>query len=730
MKFLPQVAGEPFSSYLITGADDHCLKLWKLDLVTFQGSCVQTVQEHTAAINCIAVLPRAPRPSARCIFASGAADASIKIWQFESSAIKLLQTIKTNPKYFPLAVVLSPLGGNDDEFVLAAAGTRGTVQIYVAESNEAGPEFKLQVTLSGHEGWIRSLDIVPEKGDAESDLLLASASQDKYIRLWRFRRGKALPEISAAGADSPLGSLLSETSPSNKVHRFKTMAGDFSVTFEALLLGHEDWIYSAKWYRGASGKLQLLSASADNSLSIWVADPTSGIWVTNARLGEITKEKGGTTATGSIGGFWTGLWSPDGSSVVTLGRTGSWRSWSYVEERDQWVQNIAVSGHTRAVTGISWARSGGYLLSTSADQTTRLHGKWKGGGGTWHELSRPQIHGYDLNCIDTLNDTSFVSGADEKLMRVFNEPKAVAKLIQRVTGATGTSDVDSLPDAANMPALGLSNKAIDTSAGDPIDGDPGTATAARRSAAVPEADHPPFEESLSRHTLWPEAEKLYGHGYEISCLAASHDGRLVASACRASSVNHAVIRLFETRRWTEVRPPLAAHALTATRLRFSPDDAYLLSVGRDRQWAVFERAPLGEGAGEGEGYADDDADGKRLGYRLLQADPKGHTRMILDAAWALLREPRVFATAGRDKQVKIWATSSSGGGGEAAKFGLAKVIANEHPVTAIDFSSRPSEAGRLILAVGTEAGRVRIMSLQVGKEGAVEVVSALELRPE
>ncbi len=76
----------------------------------------------------------------------------------------------------------------------------------------------------------------------------------------------------------------------------------------------------------------------------------------------------------------------------------------------------------------------------------------------------------------------------------------------------------------------------------------------------------------------PETEKLYGHGYEISILTASHDGSIIATACKASSIDHAVIRLFETKTWHEIKPPLTAHSLTVTRLRFSADDKYLLSV--------------------------------------------------------------------------------------------------------------------------------------------------------
>ncbi|KAL0779605.1 hypothetical protein CaCOL14_004089 [Colletotrichum acutatum] len=710
VKFLPQVDGED-RKLLISGSDDQTLKIWAVDPKTNQGECIQTIHNHSAPVNCIAIL-RSKGTHNQVLLASGAADATIKIWKLDSSQLQLRQTIKTAPKYFPLCLALTALDEAEDVFVLAAAGTKTFVQIFVAAADDETVDFKLQATLSGHEGWIRSLEFTWEKTEANSDLLLASASQDKYVRLWRLHLGKELPSLAAEGSDPLSGAYLPGKSPSNKAHRLQSAGKDFSITFEALLLGHEDWIYSAKWFTSREGKLQLLSTSADNSLAMWEADSTSGIWVSMVRLGEISREKGATTATGSIGGFWTGLWAPDGKSVVCLGRTGSWRRWVYDDERDQWRNAIAVSGHTRTVTGIAWSRDGDYLMSTSSDQTTRLHARWKRGDAvigarSWHEMSRPQIHGYDLNCIDTLGASQFVSGADEKLMRVFSEPRAVAKMLQTLGGIESGAPAESMPDGANMPVLGLSNKAIDAvdddqevQADDQYDReavDP--ATVVRKSML--DIDHPPFEESLSRHTLWPETEKLYGHGYEISCLAASHDGKLIASACKASSLNHAVIRVFETERWTEVRPPLAAHTLTATRLRFSSDDRFLLSVGRDRQWAVFERG----------------SDGQQ--YSLLQANPKGHTRMILDAAWAPLStsdgsSSRVFVTAGRDKNAKVWV------GKEAAKdeqgvskieFTLASSIAFDGPVTAVDFLGRRGAGGELALAVGTESGKISLCTL-------------------
>ncbi|KAG0648310.1 Gamma-toxin target 2 [Hyphodiscus hymeniophilus] len=693
VKFIPKSDG-----ILLSGSVDKTIRIWRRDPSSEQYSCIQTLGDHESSLNCIAVA------TGSRIFASGSADATIKLWTLDDQNVTTLkQTIEVKPRFFPLALALSPLTDAPDSYVLAAAGTKDIIQLYVLDS-QIRQDFKLQATLSGHEGWIRCLEFTKENDSPHSDILLSSASQDKYIRLWRIHQGKELP-AAAANQDPSFGAFLPGKSLSNKAHRFKAQSLDFSATFEALLLGHEDWIYSTKW-RAHDQKLQLLSASADNSLAIWESDSMTGVWVTVARLGEISAEKGSTTATGSTGGFWTGLWSPSGTTVTCLGRTGSWRLWNYDKDLQRWIQGVGISGHTQTVTGIAWSKKGDYLLSTSSDQTTRLHAKWKRGDQeSWHEMTRPQIHGYDLNCIDSLGTSQFVSGADEKLLRVFDEPKAVANLLNKLCGIGG-DHIENMPDAANMPVLGLSNKAIEAveddeevqlgKSNDREAIDP--ASIVRKSTLS--LDHPPLEDQLSRHTLWPETEKLYGHGYEISCLAASHDGSIIATACKASSIDHAVIRLFETRTWHEIKPPLKAHSLTVTRLRFSANDQYLLSVGRDRQWAVFKR---------------DSTDGNN--YEHLESNHKGHSRMILDAAWSPSDWP-VFATSGRDKQVKIWAAERLTPNPDT--FRLEATISEDHPVTAIDFLSLGTETQ--YFAVGTEAGTFKVYVLSPSDKFSVQPV--------
>ena len=668
---------------LITGSANGEIRVWyhAVGPEPVVPLCATSVKAHEGSLNAIETIPHEQR------FFTAGADATVKLWSLESNALSLLHVIALKPRYIPLTLAVSAfhLGGMSNGIALAAGGTRNSIQIFAVTKILDSWQHELQATMSGHEGWIRSLTFRMRRGPAEKDILLASASQDKYIRLWRVHEGNGV--FSEQGT-SPDGISGLEQTLTNKIQTIHVPGAKYSITFEALLVGHEDWIYTAAW-NPYENSLQLLTASADNSLMVWEPDPTSGIWVSAARLGEISGQKGATTATGSAGGFWIGLWSPDGQAVASLGRTGSWRLWEHDTELQYWAQKPGMSGHLGSVAGLAWSTDGGYLLSTGADQTTRLHAEWRRGSmTTWHEFSRPQIHGYNLNCVTSTRPNRFVSGADEKLLRVFNEPRAVAKMMDRLC-KIGAPDLDSMAEVASMPVLGLSNKAIE--AADkalPVENGDSDATEDGNMLTagldVLNIDSPPSEDVLARHTLWPEYEKLYGHGYEISEAASNDNGTLVATACKASSTDHAVIRLYDTKDWHEIKPPLSAHSLTVTRMQFSPrPHKFLLSVGRDRQWTIFQQS----------GHSMES-------WTLFNSNAKAHSRMILDAAWSQSPQNCFFATAGRDKLVKVWQL-------ESTNFVFRTSISRQLPITSIAFTCDKGQ--RLAsLAVGEENGQISV----------------------
>lgn len=51
------------------------------------------------------------------------------------------------------------------------------------------------------------------------------------------------------------------------------------------------------------------------------------------------------------------------------------------QDSDVWMPGLTVSGHFDEVTDLGWEPGGTFLISVSADQTSRLHAPWVHSGG-------------------------------------------------------------------------------------------------------------------------------------------------------------------------------------------------------------------------------------------------------------------------------------------------------------------------------------------------------------
>lgn len=56
-------------------------------------------------------------------------------------------------------------------------------------------------------------------------------------------------------------------------------------------------------------------------------------------------------------------------------------------------------------------------------------------------MGRPQVHGYDLQCLAMLGRLSFASGADEKVVRIFQCPSNVVDNLERLSNANFSDEM-------------------------------------------------------------------------------------------------------------------------------------------------------------------------------------------------------------------------------------------------------------------------------------------------
>ncbi|XP_043695002.1 elongator complex protein 2 [Telopea speciosissima] len=694
--------------FLLSGDTDGVIIVWELSLKDGKWRYVSQVpQSHKKGITCITGIMVSGAVS---IFASTSSDCTVCVWEMTFSPavggeckLSCLETLSVGSKAI-VAVSLAELPGTSTgHLVLAMGGLDNKVHLYCGERTG---KFIHACELKGHSDWIRSLDFsLPICTGIEMDsLLLVSSSQDRSIRIWKMA-------LHSSPDNTKVPYRKEEIGLTSYIEGPVLIAGSssYQISLESLLVGHEDWVYSVEWHPPSFSSdggtdfyqpLSILSASMDKTMMVWQPEKTTGIWVNVVTVGELSH---------CALGFYGGHWSPSGDSILAHGYGGSFHLWKNIGVNfDDWQPQKVPSGHFAAVMDAAWARSGEYLLSVSHDQTTRIFTPWKNevclrDGHYWHEIARPQVHGHDINCVAVIRGKGnhrFVSGAEEKVARVFEAPLSFLKTLAHATAEKFSFPEDLQEEiqilGANMSALGLSQKPIYSHSAN--DAPNGNGNVLDTLETIPDAvpivlTEPPIEDQLSWHTLWPETHKLYGHGNELFSLCCDHGGRLIASSCKAQSATVAEIWLWQVGSWKAVGR-LQSHSLTVTQMEFCHDDSLLLAISRDRQFSVFRLTRTGV---------------DEVSYELI-AKQEAHKRIIWACSWNPFGHE--FATGSRDKTVKIWSVES----GSSVKQ-LMTLPQFSSSVTALSWVGCDATRNQGILAVGMESGLIELWSLNGRADG-------------
>ncbi|OLY84775.1 Elongator complex protein 2 [Smittium mucronatum] len=656
-KKIVELNGGPLE--IISGSSDQSIKIWTKNS-TDQWECTNTLVGHTSSILSIAsieILQKTQNDPTH-LLATNSVDGSIKIWkkysqglQYIQGRIKLVQELEGGRHgSFSIHLGLLPVSPQNIKDLKSEASLNDLSRVFLTSGNTDNKlhlfvwntdenEFVEVLILDGHDDWITSIsstiffDPLNDKisNSAVShwksgDTILATGSQDRYCRLWRMSAisdgntefsenfndkfindGNSKQLSDMYGKNEILAAL--DTGDIDKlnvrIHKFVSGNIIYTIEVESVLSAHDGWIHSVDWKAPISklSDLQVLTSSADQSLLLWKPEADSGVWSCDSRFGEI----------GGAGfGFFSGVLSDDGLLIVATGYHGSLHFWNKIFDdsgSNEWVQDVAPTGHFESVADILWEPSGRYFLTHSADKTARIYGPWLRNTGTssifsgWHEISRPQIHGYDLTCATFITPLCYASGADEKVVRIFEAPghfvetfNGLCTNLKQPIDGDFISEMENLslssksrPLEASIPPLGLSNKAIYQDEIDAAEGESdgeddielrrqthvdAYVSSKSENSVVPTNlihphGHPPLEENLRRRTLWPETEKLYGHPYETFAIASTaqphhlsktSDERLInipygseinypkwlAVSCKSSSPKFSGIKIFDS----------------------------------------------------------------------------------------------------------------------------------------------------------------------------------------
>ncbi|MEH2026999.1 nSTAND1 domain-containing NTPase [Nostoc sp.] len=522
------VSFSPDGQMIATASFDRTIKLWR----TSDGTLIRTLNGHTAE-----VLSLSWSGNGETI-ATGSADRTAKIWQVSDG--HLLRTF-SGYRDFVTSVSFSP-----DGKILAIASADKTVKLWSVSNGQ------LQKTLLGHSAAVSSVAFSP-------DGQIASASEDKTVRLWR-RDGTLLRIIPAHNAEvlsvnfSHDGQTLASTSADSTIKLWSSQDGSLRQT----LLGHSIAVYSVSF---SPDDQTVVSAGADQTVRLWQRDDP------------LFK-----TLTGHQGKLYSVSFSPDGQTLASAGQDTTIKLWQRDGTLRQTLEGHATSvyGHSADIYSLAFSPDGETLASASQDYYIKL---WRTRDG--YMVKTLQGHRREVNSLSfSPNSQILASASGDMTIKLWNlQRKALIRTLQGHTAEV--LSVRFSPDGQVLASAGRDNKVLlwRVKDGKLLYTLPGHTNAVNAISFSPDGQVLASASADKTIKLWQVSngallQTLTGHTDGVFSVSFSPDGKMIASASGDGS-----IKLWN-RDGRELKT-LPGHTDAVLSVSFSPDGKFLASASFD-----------------------------------------------------------------------------------------------------------------------------------------------------
>jgi WD40 repeat protein len=328
------VAFSPDGNRLTTASEDFTARIWSV----ITGRTLITLAGHTNTVSWAGFTPDGER------IATASADSTARVWDARSGRLLLTLAGHTNP--------IEGAAFDRTGATLFTASWDGTVKIWDASTM--------------HSESIRRLAFEPGNGE-----LLATASADTTVKLWKVASGPDTTcadmtsgTLKAAGkplrghndsvssvAFSPNGEILATASDDQTVRLWKVGSGQLVAT----LSGHRDIVNDVAW--SADG---LLATAASDGVIIWKVSSADGHGA-NPRIMHRLLERHQVNSV---------AFDPEGISLATADENGTLAIWDVTSGQ----MKTSFTAHVGPIRKVAFSpvRGSGLLATAGVDKTARL----------------------------------------------------------------------------------------------------------------------------------------------------------------------------------------------------------------------------------------------------------------------------------------------------------------------------------------------------------------------
>ncbi len=352
---------------LATASFDYRVRLW--DLVNNKLEC--TFEGHTDEVNCVVFSPNGTQ------LLSGGKDKQIRLWNVVTHSF---ERIFAEVEDATFGVNCIDFNSNGHQI---AAGDYKNIKLWNAATG------KLEQIFQTHTGRINKVSFSP------SGLMLASASDDCTVRLWRVSDLKSTQELVFNGHTDDVCSV--SFAPNNNI--FASTSKDKTIRLwdrvNQKLLQQFDLQNQADSIAFSPDGLKLVVGSG-NEVQLWDIATGKCVHTFDGHSNSINKVS----------------FSPSGLLIASASHDKTVRLWNVVKQNYVYV----FAGHTDPVFSVSFSNNGRQLVSASQDSTIRL----------WDVVNKKHLHtfiGHSDKVCDVVfspDDRWLASVSSDKTVRLWD----------------------------------------------------------------------------------------------------------------------------------------------------------------------------------------------------------------------------------------------------------------------------------------------------------------------